>query len=109
MQLCGIDVPRANVQIVAAGEVPVALDVPKYVPHIPNYQAEIQSQEPAWVFELRGEQRLLSGAVMTDPTCLVVGNDSGFIATGGGKDAAGNLVTPLPGEAQQFSLPSPAP
>jgi hypothetical protein len=96
---------RTDVEVVAGGRIAHARDAWQYVP-IPRYQREIQSDEPMWLIQLRGQFIFPtpSGAadtgIVQDPLCIVGDGNSGYIMVSGpGADASGmtlSLPTPEP-------------
>lgn len=69
-------------QVIGMGLVPRATDLPRYV-NIPATQYEIQTDSDAWTIALRGEvPQLKIGEVWIDPTCVNIGGQQGWFATG---------------------------
>ncbi|HET7678384.1 MAG TPA: hypothetical protein VFK38_11105 [Candidatus Limnocylindrales bacterium] len=89
------------------GKIPRARDVVRYAKLV-GVEPEIQSNEPAWIVQFQGEVPMpMSGEIWTDPTCIVVGTDGGFYATGPVKNVgSGAVYTPLPPKQMpEFALP----
>jgi hypothetical protein len=75
------------------GLVPRARDVPLYAPVSPQ-TIEIQSDQPAWVIQIRGQfTAVLAPGTMLDPTCVVINGSQTLFGTGGGWDDRG-VFTP---------------
>ena len=77
---------RSDIEVVAGGRIARARDAWEYVP-VPRNQLELQSDEPTWLIQLRGEfifptpNGAAPGAgVWHDPLCLVRRGESGYIA-----------------------------
>ncbi|OGN87045.1 MAG: hypothetical protein A2X23_11670 [Chloroflexi bacterium GWC2_73_18] len=93
------------------GLVPSARDLPRYVP-LTGREPWIKTDEPAWVVQFRGEiPMLLSGEVWTDPICLVIGGEPGYVGTGPVRNlTTGALHTPEPpASPPDRALPTLAP
>ena len=93
-----------DMEVVAGGRIPRGRDAWEYVP-VPRYQIEIQSDQPVWLLQLRGQfiHSTPSGApagagIEQDPLCIVGPRFPGFIDVRG---AGSSAIT--------RSLPSPAP
>ncbi len=75
------------------GLVPRARDVSLYAPVSPQ-TLEIQSDQPAWVIQIRGQfTAVLAPGTMLDPTCVVINGSQTIFGTGGGWDDRG-VFTP---------------
>ena len=95
---------RSDIEVVAGGRIARARDAWEYVP-VPSSQREIESDEPTWLIQLRGEFTFpaSSGAapsagIWQDPLCLVRRGESGYIAV---SDADSSSIT--------RALPPPTP
>ena len=93
-----------DMEVVAGGRIPRGRDAWEYVP-VPRYQIEIQSDQPVWLLQLRGQyiHPTPSGApagagIEQDPLCIVGPRFPGYIHVRGYDSSA---IT--------RSLPSPAP
>lgn len=88
-----------------------AREAPRYVA-LTGREPEIQSDEPAWVIQFRGEIPMpANGEIWTDPVCVVTGDVFGYYATGPVKILpSGVVVTPGPlASPPDRVLPSLAP
>jgi hypothetical protein len=106
---CGLYPVSANQSAVLArgARLPHGSDASKYVMNLNPTQAEIQTDQPLWVFELTGSLRF-QDEMWTNPTCLTDGTSRIFIATGNvTKLANGAVITPAPVPSPVLSLPSP--
>ena len=79
------------------GRISHARDAVRYAP-LTGVEPEIQTDAPAWLVTFKGEVPMpMSGEIWIDPTCVVVGGDGGFYATGAVKILSSDVtVTPLP-------------
>ena len=74
------------------GLVPRARDVSLYAPLSPQ-TIEIQSDEPAWVIQIRGQYTApLDPSTELDPTCVVVNGSQMIFGTGGAWDNRGVFI-----------------
>lgn len=81
------------------GRIDHARDAVRYA-SLTGVEPEIQTDAPAWIVTFKGEVPMpMSGETWIDPTCIVVGGDGGFYATGPVKILSSDVtVTPLPGK-----------
>jgi hypothetical protein len=96
--------------ISGAGRIDRARDAVRYVP-LTGREPEIQTDDPAWIIQFRGEIRVDWSLVFTDPVCIVVDGTGGFHGTGPvrvvGTDA---VITPQPvAFLPDLALPPPLP
>jgi hypothetical protein len=89
------------------GRIDKARDAVRYATFT-GTEPEIRTDAPAWLVAFGGEIPMpMSGEIWIDPTCIVVGGDGGFYATGPVRIlSSGVTVTPLPaGQEPDLALP----
>jgi hypothetical protein len=97
--------------VAGMGLIPHARDAVRYVP-LTGREPELETDEPAWLIQLRGEILLPRGfGTAFDPTCVVVGGDRYLYITGPiFHRGETTLTTPLPIETPpDLLLPPLAP
>ena len=97
-------------QVIRAGRIPSARDIGHYI-RVTGREPEFDTDEPVFVLQFFGEIRLPSGRGETwiDPICFVVGDRSGFMATGDVRGPDGSVSSPQPAPAPDRSLPQVMP
>ncbi len=83
-----------DVEVTAGGRIAHARDAWQYVP-VPRSQAEIQTDKPMWLLQLRGTLRFPTGSpapadagVLRNPVCTVLNGGTGYFDVSGA-DASG--------------------
>jgi hypothetical protein len=108
MAQCGVHEFRD--QVVGAGQVLHAKDLPRYV-RLSGQEPEIQTDAAAWVVQYEGIIRLpLRGTRypyvdQVDPTCVVVNGESFWFTTGEIRNPDGTVVVPSLPPAPAETLP----
>jgi hypothetical protein len=89
------------------GRIDHAREVVRYAP-LTGLEPEIKTDAPAWIVTFKGEVPMpMTGEIWIDPTCIVVGGDGGFYATGPVQILSSKVtVTPVPAKQQpDLALP----
>jgi hypothetical protein len=110
LESCGVPSPYPINQVVGMALISRARELPKYV-GLPDFQLEIQNDDPAWVIQFQGPiAQPWIAEIWTDPICVrfkARSVNSGYFAAQPAMPVAG--ITPDPGIAPTLALPPLAP
>jgi hypothetical protein len=107
LQICHVTENLGPDLVSGMGQIHHARDALRYAP-LTGLEPEIKTDAPAWIVTFKGEVPMpMTGEIWVDPTCIVVGGDGGFFATGPVKILSSKVtVTPLPVKQQpDLALP----